>query len=257
MATTISILCTSRSWAFRHFYAPSKSPFLPSWAIDFSLSTDQDGDTFEVRCGAFNADLNSSLRLQMSQSGGLLTAGFIHDDVVIVEPCDRVGCVTGPKTDWWQWFVVLLATADVWRYLRKGPAPTNLDLWESVCRTLCMGKVAGAKFRPEHSVACRDQRELFENAGSSFVVWELRKQAAYAQRNAMNFIVTRSGRLGLASRDIHVGDRIAILATGTVPFILRKVGQQKYRPSAYILLGACYLDGKTSASSRPSVYPTC
>lgn len=229
MATTISILCASQSWSCRHFYIPSKSPFLPSWAIDFTLSTDGDSDKFAMYCASFNADLDSSFRLQMSRSGSLLTAGFIHDDAVIVEPCDRVGRETGPKTDWNQWFVILLATPEIWRYLRKGTVPTSLDLWESFCRTLCMGKVGGAKFEPEHSVACRDE-ESFENAGSSSVVWEILKWADFAQRNAMNFIVTRSGRLGLAPRDIYVGDRIAILASGTVPFILRKVGGARGSP---------------------------
>jgi hypothetical protein len=69
----------------------------------------------------------------------------------------------------------------------------------------------------------------------------------------MNIIVTQSGRLGLAPRDIHVGDWIAILAAGTAPFILRKVGvvgKQESRRSAYILLGACCVDGETFASSR-------
>jgi hypothetical protein len=41
IATTTALLHASQSWAHQQFFIPSESPFLPSWAIDFSLSPDQ------------------------------------------------------------------------------------------------------------------------------------------------------------------------------------------------------------------------
>jgi hypothetical protein len=65
------------------------------------------------------------------------------------------------------------------------------------------------------------------------------------QRHARRFFITRDGHLGLATRDVNVGDYVSILATGVLPFIVRKVGEQENHRSSYILLGGCYVDGET------------
>lgn len=133
MAVTISILRTTRSWSLRQFYSPYKSPSMPSWSIDFTASTDRDGGVFESLCESFAPDLGASFRLQGSQVGSLLTAGFIHDDIVTVEPCDRVGYETGLKTQFRPW-VVTLATEDTRRRcLRTSICSTVEDFWESFC----------------------------------------------------------------------------------------------------------------------------
>jgi hypothetical protein len=66
---------------------------------------------------------------------------------------------------------------------------------------------------------------------------------------AARFIVTRRGRIGVAPREVAVGDSIGILASGDVPFALRSIKTETVPGGhAYILLGGCYIDGKTSGA---------
>jgi predicted acylesterase/phospholipase RssA len=49
--------------------------------------------------------------------------------------------------------------------------------------------------------------------------------------------------MGLAPLDAAVGDRIAILASGNVPFVLRPVPVDYAGKEAYRIIGGCYVDG--------------
>jgi hypothetical protein len=49
------------------------------------------------------------------------------------------------------------------------------------------------------------------------------EQGETFRKLGMKLIITRKGHLGLAAHNVKVWDRIAILATGSTPFVLRKV----------------------------------
>jgi hypothetical protein len=90
IATTIAILLTGKSWSHTHFSSPSGSPFLPSWAIDFTYAPDAGGLNHRFHgtqyAAKFSADGVATFRLQQSRLGSLLTAGYIYDDVVVAMP---------------------------------------------------------------------------------------------------------------------------------------------------------------------------
>jgi hypothetical protein len=253
IATTIAILHGSQSWAHEQFFTPSESPYMPSWAIDFCLPPDPNNMiSSNFKSSGFQADTMASFRLQESRLGRLFTAGFIYDDVVIAAPSDS----SEDDTSFLAWCHILGAEGG--RYILQNPAYSNLeDLAAAYYRTLCMGRVKGQKFGAEHSAivaaAAFNTEELDDR--QSDLLSRMHVQGMKFRKKGMKLIVTRKGNMGLAAHNVHVGDRIAILATGTVPFILRKVGEQENRYSTYILLGACYVDRKTIASARWGVYP--
>lgn len=251
--TTLAILRASQSWAHGQFFTPSESPFMPSWAIDFTMTPDQEIDEWQhlFRCRDFQADSGASFRIREAQSGSLLTAGFIYDDVVIVEPYDR----GRRKATCIDWFHTLSSSADSWQYLfRSNSQLTREDLWGSFCRTVCVGMVDTVKFGPQHATACghwiSGNHELLGEDWAS-VLEEMSKRELDLQTGPANFIVTRNGHLGLVPGNVNVGDRIAILATGPIPFVLQKVGEQNNHRDAYILRGSCYVDGKALIASSP------
>jgi hypothetical protein len=252
-ATTFAILHAGQSWAHLPFLYPSKSPFLLSWVIDFTMTYDRDVIEFQnllVKDG-FNADSNASFRLQSqeSQAGSILTAGFIYDLVVTVQRCDRF---SGEETCI-EWFLTLARTVEDLDYFSRDDAHTTMeDFWVSFCRTLAEERVGEAKFGPQHAARCRHfyrgffcgEHELFSDLLETFSS-RIFGNVVRLQRHARRFFITRDGHLGLATRDVNVGDYVSILATGVLPFIVRKVGGQEDHRSSYILVGGCYMDGKT------------
>jgi hypothetical protein len=59
------------------------------------------------------------------------------------------------------------------------------------------------------------------------------------------FIVTKQGYIGLVPDSAQVGDCVAILASGSMPFIPRKVETRLVRRVAYIMVGGYYIDGES------------
>ncbi|KAF9696142.1 hypothetical protein EKO04_005792 [Ascochyta lentis] len=57
-------------------------------------------------------------------------------------------------------------------------------------------------------------------------------------RVGRNFVITKNGRPAWCPRTCQKGDTIAVLAGGTVPFVLRKVENEKYR-----FIGDAYVQG--------------
>jgi hypothetical protein len=251
IATTFAVLHTSRSWSHVQFFSPSKSPYMPSWAIDFRLAPDLNGMNGLPSNGnvaKFEADGTASFRLQELRPGILYTAGFIHDEVSVAVPFDQ------PERTIHKLLDIFVETEPI--FAQHHAYATRVDRWISICRTLCMGMVGEAKFGQQHAAAIRDwwvSRERQEGLPTddlSSVFRELLARSRSAQTNGMNFVITRNGRLGLAPRNVDIGDRLAILAGGRVPFIIRKVGELDNHDDSQILLGACYLDGEMFTSPK-------
>jgi len=68
---------------------------------------------------------------------------------------------------------------------------------------------------------------------------DLRSPKASHTMNRRMF-TTRDGYIGLGPKELHPGDRIALLSGGRLPFVLRPDG------SAYQLIGDCYIHGMMS-----------
>ena len=67
-------------------------------------------------------------------------------------------------------------------------------------------------------------------------------KSAYMQQKRL--FTTETGAIGLAHRSAAVGDSVAIFASGDIPFVVRRVSSD-VTEEAYILIGGCYLDGKS------------
>jgi hypothetical protein len=68
------------------------------------------------------------------------------------------------------------------------------------------------------------------------------------------FFVTKNLHIGLTPLDASVGDRIAILASGNVPFVLRPVSEDYAGEEAYRIMGGCYVDGTVIQRAKMTYY---
>lgn len=100
-------------------------------------------------------------------------------------------------------------------------------------RTWCGGMVDDQKFVPEHTEAAEGSEE-----------YESLIKAANRQYETRRFVVTEKGYVGIVPDSSDVGDRIAILASGSMPFVLRRVDSKHVRGDAYVMIGGCYVDGR-------------
>ena len=235
ITTTLAILHASRSWSYSQFFVPSESPFMPSWAIDFTLVPDPKfeylGGMFET--GKFSADSSATFQLVEQHSERLHTAGFVYDALATVHRCDRL---SGTDTTCVEIVKVIERDEVAIECLLDGKYVT--DLGKSIFRTWCMGMVGDQKF------------DLIQDDFAS-VFRETLKRARLAHMKGMSFIATVNGHLGMVAANVHAGDGIAILAGGSVPFVVREVGELDNYGDSFILLGGCYLDGEISTPLIP------
>lgn len=112
------------------------------------------------------------------------------------------------------------------------------DVHESFFRTMYMGGWKTNKYGQRHVASSRKRVTGNSNLRHCLNAFET------IRRGEMRFIITREGCMGLAPPNIQVADRIAIFASGRLPFALRRVKIESPQPDAHILLGGCYIDGK-------------
>jgi hypothetical protein len=277
ISATVHLLRTGRSWSAYQFLAPSGSPYLPSWAMDFTaarpvphipgashstaasqwhfgylfdhITRIHDPSLSEGR-SRFGADAKTPFRLRQMTLWVLETAGFVVDKVVSVSSLFTATlCCTDDATDVLRAWYRLLSRNK--RYTRHNTTLSGrARKWEAFCRTLCIGRVGKFKFDTSHAAASAaiwdmaiyDRQKHPE--GMRKEAQEIFKEMESALKGA-RFIVTRKGRIGVAPREVAVGDSIGILASGDVPFVLRNVEAEDVLGDAYILIGGCYIDGKT------------
>ena len=243
--TSVAILQGTQSWSHDQFFRPSASPFLPSWAIDFT-SVPEDVEnriSYDQMTAQFKADGDAIFRLQQPSPGRLHTAGFIHDEIVAVGPSGR----QGGDVMMGKWLELMLSSESE-EYLENN---RSYQTWDdrsiSFCRTLCLGTVKEEKFGTQHAAACENvwsDDELRDSNGTS-ILEKMLRIAHVDDEYRINFIVTRKGHIGLAPPDISIGDRIAILGGAFLPFALRQVDESYGDDHGYILIGGCYIDGES------------
>ncbi|KAM0690393.1 hypothetical protein Q7P36_009160 [Cladosporium allicinum] len=249
-SATIHLLRIARSWSHLQFLAPSGSPYLPSWAIDFTIAK-----PFGYYDDQGHPSASIGLQvLRMYEQRVLETAGLIVDKVVSVS---SLYTATLDRTDdvLRSWYRFLIQNK---RYTRRNATLRGrARKWEAFCRTLRFGGVSKLKFDTSHAPASEALWDM--------VIYDRQRHPedmrAEAQKLCKNmdmessllgtrFIVTRRGRIGVAPRGVSVGDSIGILASGDVPFVLHSVMAEGVPGGhAYILLGGCYIDGIMSGES--------
>jgi len=274
ISATVHFLRTGRSWSHLQFLAPSGSPYLPSWAIDFtearsfddwgySSASSQQGSSywfhhalrmFDTGESRFRADAKTPFRLRQMSQGVLETAGFIVDKVVSVSSWFTaiLDCTDDAKSILRAWYRFLMQNK---RYIHRNTTLRGRERkWEAFCRTLCVGIVDKLPFDASHAQASEAlwdmvihdrQRHHGSTRGDAQELYDEMELALLGAR----FIVTRKGRIGVAPPNVAAGDSIGVMSAGDVPFVLRQVKAEDVPGDAYILLGGCYIDGKTSGAS--------
>jgi hypothetical protein len=251
-ATTI-LLQIGGTWSRVCWTHPSESAYLPSWVVDFSSScihmsmATQILEKSFLEGGMFNASASSTLRVQVPAPQILSTAGFIFDEIVdITRSLTHLERISDFDDSRWAEWVQFVIKHD--HLLRK---PVQL------LRTICAGMAPEDKaFRPEDIKFFWDSPigELYDLEQPGPPEIEQKTEAVEAWRRSVcafmlqkRFFVTKGGRTGLAHRSTTVGVHVAIFASGDIPFVLRRAHSDA-REEAYILIGGCYLDGKSHAT---------
>ena len=274
-SATVHFLHTGRSWSHLQFLAPSGSPYLPSWSIDFTEA----GPLFpssgalhhassqlyftgffifvqKLNRGSlprFAADAKTPFRLRRMTRGVLETDGFVVDQVVSVGPLftATLDCKDDTKDVLRACYRLLSRSR---RYTRRNTTLRGrARKWETFCWTLCIGMAGGLELDASHAsasetlwdVIIHDRRRHPEDMHPE--AEKLYKEMRSALTGT-RFIVTRKGRIGVAPRNVAVGDSIGVLASGDVPFVLRSAKTEDVPGVAYILIGGCYIDGKSGES---------
>lgn len=79
----------------------------------------------------------------------------------------------------------------------------------------------------------KERDVLAKSPGSSVLVWSILRSALF---------ISTSGRLGLGPPDTQVGDFLAIIPGGDVPYMLRK-STNAVKQNLYAFVGECYVHG--------------
>jgi hypothetical protein len=237
---TMKLLHVGQSWSHLQFMLPSASPFLPSWVVDFTRCINKENfarvNLLYRNFGHWTASRSSKIRVRrdrLGRSGVLHAAGFFCDEIIAVSrynPHKSEGVVARSAD----------AGLDLWleyrQYVHEKSRYFPEDVDDIFHRAWCGSLVDDDAFGPQDLAAVQDEsNELHEP------VW----QTINTQFKHQRFVITRDGYIGLAPDSTSVGDRVAILASGSMPFILRKVDTALVRRDAYILIGGCYVDGKS------------
>jgi hypothetical protein len=257
------------TWSRGWWCLPYASPYLPSWAIDFSVGSEdaleepRAVDDTLLQMGKFNASASSSIRIELTGLQTLVTAAFIYDEIETISRCPTHDERDSHGIDYMEklsleWLMLGQETMakDPFATLRtlcvnmaldfKPFTRHDMDLfcYHPIGTALKVPMIAsGGRPRPK-------QFELFLERVKRWFSW-IRRVALHKR-----FFVTKSGRMGLAPLSATAGDHIAIFASGDMPFVVRRV-HANAEEGAHILLGGCYLDGKSFNGRRYPALCVC
>lgn len=228
---------------------PSESAYLPSWVVNFSsscinmsIATQQLEQSF-LESGRFNASASSSLRVHVPEPQMLSTAGFVLDEIMDITRCltylERMSDFDDSRLAEWLRFTIkhnhlLRKPVQLLRTVCAGMAPEDRAFRLEDIHLFWDSRIGGLyDLEMPEPPECEEKKKAIESWKKSVCDFMLQKR----------FFVTKSGRMALAHRSAAVGDRIAIFASGDIPFVLRRAHSDA-KEEAYILIGGCYLDGK-------------
>lgn len=262
--TSVAILNASQTWSHSQFTQPSVSHCLPSWAIDFTSRIElRDVDWVFHNSECFNAAMGAQFRLAALGSEKLITAGYLLDEIEWVSP--NFGCCmnksspafilnhqrTMSRTELQNHKIERVEhernafiTRTAQRIRGVPPEFTN-DIAAVWWRTMCAGLLnTETRFGTAQAAAIRDNADVKTCSNVLKRVW--------LNLEHSKPMITRKGYIGMVPLSAETGDSIAIIATGKLPFLLRKVEAKQVEGDAYIMKGGCYVDGEFHTPTYPS-----
>lgn len=247
---------------------PHASPHLPSWTFDFthcSENLDENGDArFLFASGDPDAPVGSQVRVERRDERSLYAAGFIFEEIKeIYNSIDRrIWNMHSWKHQLLLWLQHTLRQVEetaaskidrdrqIYNFLRT-VSSNRTDPNNSSLRDLHLpGSFNPRKGATNVFKAVESLVKILQDSDDS-----PRTHAASAFEVNTDFnahharlIVTKGRRFGSAHKTVAVGDRVAILASGNVPFILRPIPVEHIGEEAYRIIGGCYIDGQCCAA---------
>jgi hypothetical protein len=274
VATEIMLRTTRAGLRELHkWYHPQASPQLPSWVFDFthcSIDIDENGTrpwVSRTLIAKFDASAGSFVRVSQCTRASIHVAGFLFDEILDISlPVDNtLQPHLRSMTLWCSWME--LARLHFRKCVAAEQRVAESDAFtRALLRTFVLGRTVKGRFDladlglPD-SVDWEDGPlgvlkaiiRLGISVGAvtgnyhteAIAFTEALKRSSHCAR----FFVTKSFRLGLALPGAAVGDQIAILASGSLPFVLRPVPEDYAGEEAYRIMGGCYVDGIVTLST--------
>lgn len=240
---TLALLRSARDgWSYNYWLHPSLSPYLPSWANDFTQSDRmQDGDG-EIRmlahvAGCFDASAQSQVQITRLDWRTLQAAGFTFDSIAGISSVN-ISRDASAVLDWLRAAygedipreTAFSRTISIGQALRhfhnaqmSGPLQSIPD------DSILHGGTATGRPADNHTEAAETDRG--------------RQRRSKMAGTAYRVVFTGRSNIGLVPVLATVGDHVAILSSGRMPFILRPVKASRTRGAAYRIIGGCYIDG--------------
>lgn len=252
----------------QHWVHPHASSQLPSWVLDFTHcnhNIDANGhERFLRREICSDASASSSTRIVHCDDISIHVAGFTFDNIHDISKCPE-----RPERAYYGIYALgsWLSLAQVHLLPFKPSRQEGATYARALVRTFATASESEHDFtlaalRLPKSVhwdngpvevleamsECARLVQEVENSDGFARVSRLMRDINTNLRRA-KFFVTGNHRMGLAPMDAAVGDRIAIFASGEVPFVLRPVPMEYAGEEAYRIIGGCYLDGMSHSRS--------
>jgi hypothetical protein len=264
-ATEIMLRTTRAGLRELHkWYHPQTSPQPPSWVFDFthcSIDIDENGTrpwVSRTLIAEFDASAGSFVRVSHCTRASIHVAGFLFDEILDISlPVDNtLQPHLRPMALWCSW----MELARLHFRKRVTAEQESGAFTRALLRTFVLGHTVKGRFDladlglPD-SVHWEDGPLVVLKAiiklgnsvgaatGNCHTEAIAFTQALKRSSQCARFFVTKSFRVGLALPGAAVGDQIAILASGSLPFVLRPVPEDYAGEEAYRIMGGCYVDG--------------
>jgi len=248
------------------WFRPQASPHLPSWVFDFTHCNsvlDENGHNSFVRGDAISmSDASAGAPFCVAACDGksIHVDGFVFDEILDIScSIDRT---VEPSSRWlhqlnsWVRLALLHFSPLIPRsksamgtftrsFIRtfgsdcRPPNRSNL----SELNLLELAEWSDGLVKVLNAIMIRvsmvEHGLNYEESGEAL---KFMKTVCDNAHNA-RFFVTKSLKIGLAPIGAAIGDRIAILASGNIPLVLRPVPIDYAGQGAYRIIGGCFVDG--------------
>jgi hypothetical protein len=249
----------------QQWYYPQASPQLPSWVFDFThcnIHVEENGyESFLSIKTTIGLDASAGSLFRVADCDGISihAAGFIFDEILDIS-C-LVDYINRAKSRW-------LSQLRSWMRLWQSHLPPRFasrqvegTYTRSFMRTLGSdhgfedyftlddlyfpGAVCWEDGPTKFLLAIIDRELLVRAAGNYEEFKKTVTLMAHIQKNAdrARFFVTKGLWIGLAPLSAAIGDRTAILASGSAPFVLRLVSVDYHGEEADRIMAGCEVEG--------------
>jgi hypothetical protein len=244
------------------WFHPQASPQLPSWVFDFTHCNNrinENGHEAFLSLYAIqksDASAGSSFRVVHCDEKSMHVAGFIFDEILDVSRSfdHTIRPALAFETLLLSWVELAKVHCQASEVSRRGLATYTRAVirtfgFDPRVKDFTLDELGSPDLIQWEDGPMEVLRAIHERCGILETAGKFGERVVGLHRfikrhvEQGRFFVTKSLRMGLAPLDAAIGDRIAILASGDAPFVLRPVPVEYAGEEAYRIIGGCYVDG--------------